>query len=237
MKKSTFINQLKKKLIELKITDIDEILVEYESHFDYKLGDGYSEEEVCIKLGDPLDLAKQYMDGNEIEKANRKLVTIIGLIFIDIIVVQFFILFFAFVIVLLAFSLSAAAIGFSLFTSINPFGLIPYLPYWCGAVMGISMVSLAVLSIILTYYCNLYLKQIIKKYIRFHKNSINSSVNKPMLPSLPSSPQLSKKHSRRVRFIFQLSLNAFAISFVLGYGICALTAKSFEFWHVFEWFV
>lgn len=237
MKQDIFLSQLKKKLKEYKINDIEEILNEYDDHFKCKLEDGYSEQEICTKLGNPVELANQYLEGYEVIQSSKRIITIIGLIIMDIFTIQFFILFFAWVIVLLAFSISVLGIGISFFTAINPFGLIPYLPYWCGAVFGLSLFSLSILSLVGTHYSNIYLKQIIKKYFRFHKNSIKSSSNKPTLPSLPSSPQISKKHSRRMRFIFQLSLNAFAISFILGYAICAITAKSFEFWHVFEWFV
>lgn len=237
MKKDVFLNQLEKKLIEYKISDIDEIISEYDYHYNYKVEDGYSEEEISVRLGDPTEIAQQYIEGNIIEKSGRKILSIIGLIFIDIFVIQFFILFFAWVLVLLAFSISSFGIGISLFLSLNPFGLIPYLPYWCGAVIGVSLISLGTFSLVGTLYSNLYLKQLGKKYVRFHKNTVQVYRNKPTLPSLPSNPQLTKKHSRKMRFIFQLSLNAFAISFILGYAICALTAKAFEFWHVFEWFV
>lgn len=237
MKKDTFLYQLEKKLIEYKISDIEEILNEYDDHYKYKLEDGYSEEEISVKLGNPIELANQYIEEELSEKSNKGIIKIIGLLFLDLFVGQFFILFFSWVIVLLAFSISSFTIGFSLFTDSNPFNLIPYLPYWCGAVLGIAMVSLSILSLVATHYNNVYLRQIVRKYLRFHNNIIKSSGNKPTLPSLPGSPQLSKKHSRRLRFVFQLSLNAFAISFILGYLICSLTAKSFEFWHVFEWFV
>ena len=73
--------------------------------------------------------------------------------------------------------------------------------------------------------------------LRIHKNVTAASNNKPTLPSLPVHPKLDKKTSRRLRSIVLFSLNAFAISFVLGYIVCAITARSFEFWHVFNWFI
>ena len=34
-----------------------------------------------------------------------------------------------------------------------------------------------------------------------------------------------------------ISLLLFAVSFVLGYGACTLSAGSFQFWHVWGWFL
>lgn len=237
MKREQFIYILKNKLKEHKVIDIEEIIEEYNDHFDYKLEDGFSEEEVSVKLGDPLYLADQYIEDSELIVKNKKVWPIIGVISLDLFTVQGYILFAAWVLVLFVFASALLAIGVSLFAAVSPFGWIPYLPYRCGAVLGISMLSLSVFSFVGTFYSYLYLKQITKKYIRFHKNVFAKAKNKPTLPSLPGHVVQSKKSSRLLRTLFQLSLNAFAISFVLGFLVCAISAKSFEFWHVFEWFV
>ena len=237
MKKSEFIIKLSKKLTENKVIDIEEIIEEYENHFIYKLEDGYSEEEISRKLGNPILLADQYIDINEEIKSKKGFISIVGLIFGDIFVLSFFITFISWVIILATFSVASLSIGISLFVNVSPYGLIPYLPYWNGAVLGVSFISLTLLSLIATYYNYLYMLQLVKSYIRFHKNIVAMSKEKPTLPSLPSHPILSKRNSRRMRTIFLVSLNSFAISFVLGYVVCALAANSFEFWHVFGWFV
>ena len=53
MNKTEFINTLTSILKERKIKDIDEIVAEYEQHFLIKMADGYSEEEIAARLGDP----------------------------------------------------------------------------------------------------------------------------------------------------------------------------------------
>lgn len=237
MKKDYFMQKLTKKLHDNNINDIEEILNEYENHFTYKLDDGYSEEEISRKLGNPITLADQYIESNVAINSGNAIITITGLIFVDIFIYSLFLSFIAWIIVLFAFSISSLTIGLSLFITINPFNLIPYLPYWCGAVLGVSFVSSAILSFVGTYYSYLYLIQIFKSYNRFHKNTIAKSMNKPTLPPIANHPVLSKKAARRFRSILLLSLNSFAISFVIGYLVCAITAGSFEFWHVFEWFV
>ena len=46
-------DELKKRGVE----DADDVAAEYEQHFAFKLADGYSEEEIAAKLGDPAALA------------------------------------------------------------------------------------------------------------------------------------------------------------------------------------
>lgn len=237
MNKKLFIDTLTKHLKENNVTDIDDILFEYIEHFNYKLEDGYSEKEISIKLGDPIFLASQYKGINVVPEKNKLIFTITGLIFSDIFMLSFLIIFIAWIVVLFVFSITSLGIGILLFTNLNVYDLIPYLPYWNGAILGISFVSMFILSIVGTYYNYLYLKQLTKSYMRFHKNSIAQSTGNPSLPSLAIHPKLSKVTSRRLRSVVLFTLNAFAISFILGYLVSSFTAKSFEFWHVYDWFV
>ena len=58
-----------------------------------------------------------------------------------------------------------------------------------------------------------------------------------VLPSLPIAPQFSAKARRRLRTTALIALALFAACFVLSYVVCALSAGSLQFWHVWGWFV
>lgn len=60
MTKNEFLTQLESELRRRKIADADDIVSEYEQHFAFKMSDGYSEEEIAAKLGDPEALASQF---------------------------------------------------------------------------------------------------------------------------------------------------------------------------------
>ena len=60
MTKNEFLSRLSGALASRGVADAADILEEYESHFVYKLADGYSEEEIAAKLGDPTQLAGQF---------------------------------------------------------------------------------------------------------------------------------------------------------------------------------
>lgn len=57
MKKNEFMTKLADELKKRGVEDADDVAAEYEQHFAFKLADGYSEEEIAAKLGDPVALA------------------------------------------------------------------------------------------------------------------------------------------------------------------------------------
>lgn len=61
MTKNEFLSEFTEALNKLKIADAEDIVEEYRNHFDFKLADGYSEEEIAAKLGKPRDLAAQFI--------------------------------------------------------------------------------------------------------------------------------------------------------------------------------
>ena len=60
MNRNEFMTRFAEELRKRKISDADEIIEEYKQHFDFKSADGFSEEEVAAKLGDPSALAAQF---------------------------------------------------------------------------------------------------------------------------------------------------------------------------------
>lgn len=61
----------------------------------------------------------------------------VGLCFADLLLGLFFILLAAWELVLAAAGISFAGIAVRLFGGINVFGIIPPMPYWCGAVLAL----------------------------------------------------------------------------------------------------
>ena len=69
MKKTEFLNKLREELEKRNVADAADILEEYEQHFDLKLADGFFEEEIAARLGDPAILAAQF---DETERTPQK---------------------------------------------------------------------------------------------------------------------------------------------------------------------
>lgn len=52
-----------------------DVVEEYQQHFSFKLADGYSEEEIAARLGDPVALAAQLGEAEAGEKRHSAVLT------------------------------------------------------------------------------------------------------------------------------------------------------------------
>jgi uncharacterized membrane protein len=240
MNKNDFLTELRKKLSLLKVADIEDIIAEYEQHFNFKLADGYSEEEIAVKLGHPEELAQQFATAEEPKarktKGNKALAAV-GLSFADILVAALFILLYGLVVVLAALAAATCTTGVCLALNIDGFGLIPSMPYGCALIYAIAFMALSVLSVTAMIYCFLYIRQLGRAYRRWHKNVLALAGGKPVYPALATHPRISPKFKRRLRRVTLVSLTMFAVGFIAGYIVCALSAGAFEYWHTWSWFV
>lgn len=236
MTKSEFIDKLEKELKRNNVSDAADIINEYEQHFAFRLADGYSEEEIAARLGSPTALATQFEPSAAEKCVGRKALTVIGLCFADFFVGCFFCLLFAWEIIMAAAALCCGVACVCLLCGLNIYGLIPSMPYGCGAIIGMSVGALAVLLTVGGAYFFAFLRQLLRAYGRFHHNALAASSGKPTLPSLAIHPQFSSKTRRRIRSAALIALVLFAVLFVLGMVTSMLSAGSLEFWHTWGWF-
>ena len=237
MNRIEFIAQFSEELRKRKVPDADEIVEEYRQHFDFKLADGYSEEEIAAKLGDPIALATLFSETNCYKrKKGVKPLVICGLSFLDLFAGAFFILLVAWSVVMAVASLSFAVLSIGLIGNFNIYGLIPTMPYGCGVIFAFSFIALAVLLAVGCIYYSAFLCQLARSFIRFQHNALAACSGNAMLPPLSISPRFSAKHKRYLRFMALIATSLFAACIMLAYIMCGLSAGSLEFWHVWDWF-
>lgn len=237
MTKHEFMTRLASELKKRNVADAGEIMEEYEEHFAFKLADGYAEEEIAAKLGDPTALAAQFGETNPSgEKNGNKPFVLAGLCIADLFAGLFFLLLAAWELVMGAAAISFGGVGVCLLGSLNVYGLIPPMPYWCGAILALSFGALAVLLVVGCIYYGAFLRQLVRSFGRFQHNALAGASGQATLPSLGINPQFAPKTKRRLRSVALISLALFAACFVLSYVVCALSAGSLEFWHAWGWF-
>lgn len=240
MDKKTFLGELEKDLKFRGISDIEGIVEEYEDHFNFKMADGFTEQEIAARLGNPLDLAAQYSppgSGKPAGRGGSRAATATGLTFLFIFAVSLFITFFGWVIVLGAIAIACAALGVCLIGGLNLASLIPHIPGFGAVILGVASLALAVLAGTGTVYCLRYALQMVKAYFHWNGRCMAAAAGRPVSPSIPASPQFKPKTRRLLRTLTGLSLAVFGIAFILGFGVLAVQAGSLEFWHVWGWFV
>lgn len=236
MTKNEFITLLHEALRKQNTADAAEIEAEYEQHFAFKLADGYSEEEISARLGDPKALAAQFEQPAPQQKQGCKPLVIAGLCFADLLGGMFYVLLIAWGIVMVAVSLSSAVLAVCLLGKLNIAGLIPSVPYGCGVILAVCFAALAVLAAVGCIYYAAFLRQLARAFVRFQHNALSSASGKAGLPLLAVNPQFSMAFKRRLRSAALISLVIFAASFILAYIVCTLSAGSMEFWHIWGWF-
>ena len=120
MTKTEFMTALAAELNQRKIADSDDILDEYRQHFAFKLADGYTEEEIAAKLGDPIRLAAQFEPSDAPKSGDRRssVLTWLWLAWADLFFGVFAALLIAFGLVLCACGLSFGLTGTTPFSGL-----------------------------------------------------------------------------------------------------------------------
>jgi len=236
MNRTEFINTLTNTLREIRVKDVDEIVAEYEQHFSFKMADGYSEEEIAARLGDPKALGEQFGSETNQTTTGNKAIFVIGLVLVDIIATMLFVWLCTWAIAMGAAAVACAVVGVSLMFNLNISNLLPSMPHLVALTLAVASLALAVLAAVGTVCFWLYARQLLRSYCRWHRNTLAAARGEAMLPNVPVHPRISAARNRNMRTIALVALTVFAITFQAGYVIAALTAGALEFWHVWGWF-
>jgi uncharacterized membrane protein len=236
MTQETFLDELYHHLKTNRVQEPEEILEEYKEHFRQKRGDGYSEEEISARLGSAKEIAAQYLFAHEAATSRKssKIVTGIGLAFADILMVMFFLILYAWVAVLAGLTLGSFGMAVVLIADFDLTSIIPYFPYLGKLLLGISTIALAFLSAAGTIYCSLYITQLARAYLRWHKKtmSFNSAA-----PPLSKHPQMKHRLRRGLRNTVLIAVVVFAVSMIAAMFCLFAYADFHPFWHYWSWFV
>jgi len=247
MNKQEYLTALEKALKSKGVRDLEDITQEYSEHFDMKIADGFSEEEIAAKLAPPDELAGQYKEiGTESSAKNGGIISKIfktcGVVILDMVVAPTLLAFYVWVFALGLIAFVNAAVGILLVTGIgqsefaqaSQYIHIPPMPYISSLLTGIALLGLAVLSAVGTEYCRLYVNQSFRKYLRWHKNILTSG---PKLPPLTLNPKVIHKKRRVMRTMVFIALLVFGVGLVAGLVSMMVLSGSFEPWHEWNWFV
>lgn len=235
MTRAEYLEALSAALRKQHVSDVQDILSEYDDHFVCKLADGYSEEEISARLGDPAALAAQFAPIAAAPRTNKAL-TVIGLCFADVFASILLVLLAAFALVLAAFALVSVTTAVCLLCKLSPYGWIPPMPYGSALIFSIMLLALCALTVCGTIWFIAFLRQLVRAFSRFQRNAMAVANGSAPLPSLPIAPQFCPWNRRRLRTAAIIALMIFAATFVLGMFVSIVSAGSFQFWHVWGWF-
>lgn len=188
MNRKEYLDRLRVCLQGLPLDELEDILSDYEEHFDIGISKGKSEEEISKELGDPREVANNYrttykpnfntnnFDTNVPNDSTRKLMISLLLIAFNLIVV--FAPFMTLVGLLI--SLYATSISFIFGGIVILFGFpitlftpIPVPHILTSISFGIGFLALGALGIILSVYLTKGFYKLVVKYIQWNVETIN----------------------------------------------------------------
>lgn len=187
MNRVEFINTLKIELGNLPPSEVEDILYDYEEHFEVGLSKGKTEEEIARELGNPRSIAKSYKVNYKINNAeNNPSTKNLFSAILAAVSLGFFNLVFVLgpFLGLVGLLIGIYAIGFAF--SVSGIGLFigpllePLFPRYINIGLhpltsisfGIGLFALGLLILIGCFYLTKYLYQVIIRYLRWNINII-----------------------------------------------------------------
>lgn len=236
MNKKQYLDALGRELSQNGVEDIGDVLADYEAHFTRKALDGYTEEEIAHRLGNPREIAADFLPDaatpGKADAAKRPGVTRAGLILADLCALPFFLTLYVWAVAMLAASAAVFALGVYLALGIDAVAVIPVLPVAGGILLGASIAALSVLLFGGSVWFLLLSGQMTRAYLRWHGNRWfgRHGLN------LPVMPQATGKKRRFIRNTVLVSLIGCIMLFAAAFIVMSVQAGTPGFWHYWHWF-
>ena len=234
MNKKQYLAALEAALRARRVADVEEVLQDYEAHFTRKALDGYAEEEVSRRLGNPDEVAEDFTLFTPETKKNcgtRGWIRL-GLCFADIGALVWLIVLVIGSATLLAAALGLLAFGVYLAAGGSTLPWVPTMPAAGRILMGCTFAALGVLTATGEIWFLAFARQTIRAYGRWHGNRWYGRHELP----LPVVPQFVGRARRYLRRAALLSAVGALVLFIAAYIVMSIQARALGFWHVWHWF-
>lgn len=193
MNRRQYLNQLKHHLKGFPQDELQDIIMDYEEHFDVGVSKGKTEEEISMELGNPKDIAQNFKNtysssaydsdnyknediSYKSSHSSRNILSIIMLMFFNVVIA------FGVFIALVAVLFSSYGVGLSFIVSgfiillgspISVFITITSPHILTSLSFGIGFISLGILGILLSVYLTKGFIKFIGRYLRWNMRIIN----------------------------------------------------------------
>jgi len=226
MNRLAFNQQLSDGLKKLGITDIDEILKDYESHFDNELLKGRTEEEVSKALGKIDDILLDFKPENKAEK-QRKFMNAYSVIISDIFIYMGMLSLYLVNLAIISLSLASLLMGIYAIIQIHILEFIPTMMFPFSLFFGLTFMALAILSYGLSAMLFKYLNILMKRLGLWHKQILKGQYLHQFI---------SVKQSKMIKVLTLWSGIAVILFMIVTYIVGVNLTHSPEFWHEWHWF-
>ena len=222
----TFIKQLSDGLKKIGVIDSEEVIKDYEAHFDNELLKGKTEEEISRELGKISDILADFQTDKPLNEPIKRL-SLYSVILSDIFVYIGMLSFYLVNLATIILSLASLLLGFYFIFSMILLDIIPVMNPLFGQFLGLMFIAIAVLffgvSILLFKFLNVLMKRLGQWHKKVLKGEINGTV-------------IIINHYKFIKAITLWSGLAVIILLIVTYIIGVNLAGDPQFWHEWNWF-
>ncbi|MFH0767834.1 MAG: DUF1700 domain-containing protein [Bacillota bacterium] len=226
MNKITFIQQLSEGLKEIGINDIDEVIKDYESHFDNELLKGKTEEEIAHELGKISDILVEFQSERPLGKP-KKAMSVYTVVLSDVFIYLGMLSLYLVNLTVLALSLGSLLTGIYFIFMMDVLDFIPIMVVPFSQFLGSMFIAFAIFSFCLFVMLFKFLNGLMKRLVVWHKEIFNVKLLHHVIKI---------KQSELVKIITLWSWSAFLALMIIAYAIAVNLTGNPQFWHEWQWF-
>lgn len=214
MNKQEFMTQLESGLKKHQIKDIEDILSDYRMHFDHQIENGKSEADISQSLGDVGSIINDYS-----KISTKRSLKWFDMVTVGFVAIPMLIMLYGLLISLFGATLSSWGIAVYYLFRLSTFDFMPHIPFGVHFIYVLSSFAISIMFFCLSIYLIALIRSMTQQYL------------------VKQTIRIGHYHvKKQYQLILKYSFWVMVISFVLSYIVSALIAKSFEYWHVWEWF-
>ena len=226
MNRSTFINQLTKGLKEMGILDIEEIVKDYDSHFDNELKKGRTEDEVSKALGKIDDILLDFKPDYHLKKEKR-LMSKYSILTSDLFIYTGMFSLYLVNLVIISLSLVSLLLAIYITFMMDFLVFIPVMVFPFSLFLGLSFLSLAVLSFSMAVLLFKYLNILMKRLGLWHKQVLKGQYLHQFI---------AVKQSKVMKMMCLWSSISFILFFIITFILGVTMTGNPQFWEYWNWF-
>lgn len=226
MTKLNFIKALSDGLKKMGTSDVEEIIKDYETHFDNELKKGKTEEEISRELGKISDILIDFQ-GDQVDIAPSKKLSLYSVIFADVFIYLGMLSLYLINLSVIILSLGSILLGVYFILSLNYLDFIPVMNPTFGLCLGLFFIVFAVLCFGVSALMFKFLNILMTRLNGWHQMVLKGNLSRSLISFTQS------KLIKRITFWSGIvTLILLVTTYIIGVNI----AENPQFWHEWNWF-
>jgi uncharacterized membrane protein len=225
MTKINFLDQLKKGLLKLGVSDTEDIITDYATHFDNALLSGKTEDEISAELGSISDILSEF-ESNQSVKPEKNINNFSSIVVYDIFYYPVILSLYIFIFALFISVPAIIVMGIYLASMLDYLSIIPKLVFPFAQIMGIVFIIFSLLVFLVSKILLKWVNHLFINEVKRQKEMING------IPYEKHYLSIDKKIYLYIKWLSIGLLSLMILTYIIGIAM----TKSAQFWEVWQWF-